>query len=71
MPMDCSISFDIESSESTLIPSGLAVRNNNDHVISFDGTMMAISHHAEEDQGRSVVYTLPLEGGDTNTHHTS
>ena len=56
--------FDIESRESTLIPSGLAVRNNNDHVISFDGSMMAISHHAEEDQGRSVVYTLPLEGGD-------
>ena len=24
---------------------------------------MAISHHAEEDEGRSAVYTLPLEGG--------
>ncbi|MDX2431904.1 MAG: hypothetical protein QNK35_13290 [Bacteroides sp.] len=56
--------FDITSRESTVIPSGLAVRNNNDHVISFDGTRMAISHHAEEDQGQSVVYTLPLEGGD-------
>ncbi len=56
--------FDIESRKSTQIESGLATRNNNDHVISFDGTRLAISHHAEEDQGQSVVYTLPLEGGD-------
>jgi Tol biopolymer transport system component len=42
----------------------LATRNNNDHVISFDGTRLAISHHAKEDQGQSVVYTLPLGGGD-------
>ncbi len=56
--------FDIESRESSLIKSGLAIRNNNDHVISFDGTHLAISHHAEDDLGQSVVYTLPLKGGD-------
>ncbi len=43
--------------------TGFADRNNNDHVISFDGTRLAISHHPEEDKGQSVVYTLPLEGG--------
>ena len=58
------LAFDIESRRSTQINSGLAIKNNNDHVISFDGTMLAISHHAEEDQGQSVVYTLPLQGGD-------
>jgi len=55
--------FDLFSRESEILPTDFAVRNNNDHVISFGGTRMAISHHAEEDDGRSVVYTLPLEGG--------
>lgn len=55
--------FDLESKHSTILNTGFAMRNNNDHVISFDGKHMAISHHAEEDNGQSVVYTLPLEGG--------
>lgn len=55
--------FDLHSRESTLLNSDFANKNNNDHVISFDGTKMAISHHAEEDGGASAVYTLPLEGG--------
>lgn len=55
--------FDILSRNSTVLDTDFATRNNNDHVISFDGSRMAISHHAEEDQGQSVIYTLPLEGG--------
>ena len=55
--------YDLELSKSEVLSSGFAKRNNNDHVISFDGTQIAISHHAEEDDGQSVVYTLPLEGG--------
>jgi len=55
--------FDLHSRRSEALPTGFAIGNNNDHVISFGGTQMAISHHAEEDDGRSVVYTLPLEGG--------
>ena len=47
-----------------MIESGFANRNNHVHVISFDGKQMAISHHAEEDGGASVIYTLPAEGGD-------
>jgi TolB protein len=45
------------------IDTGFAVRNNNDHVLSFDGTMIAISDHTEDEQHRSIVYTLPVEGG--------
>jgi WD40 repeat protein len=55
--------FDLETGTSSVLPTGFANRNNNDHVISFDGTQLAISHHTEEDQGQSVIYTLPLEGG--------
>jgi len=41
-----------------------ANRNNNDHVISFDGKMLAISHHRDgHPGGGSTVYTLPLSGG--------
>lgn len=55
--------FDLLTGKSDILPTGFANRNNNDHVISFGGTRLAISHHAEEDDGRSVIYTLPLEGG--------
>jgi len=54
---------ELESGITEVLNTGFANRNNNDHVISFDGTQIAISHHAEEDGGQSVVYTLPLEGG--------
>ncbi len=55
--------FNLADRTSQVMPTGFATRNNNDHVISFGGTQLAISHHAEEDEGRSVVYTLPLKGG--------
>ncbi len=55
--------FHLVSGESEVLNTDFAIRNNNDHVISFDGKQMAISHHAEENNGQSVVYTLPLEGG--------
>ncbi|WP_430972739.1 TolB family protein [Sunxiuqinia rutila] len=44
--------------------TGFANRNNNDHGISFDGKLLAISHHREGmPGGGSTVYVLPLEGG--------
>ena len=44
--------------------TGFANRNNNDHGISFDGKLLAISHHREGmNGGGSTVYVLPLEGG--------
>ena len=55
--------FDLGTGTSSILPTGFADRNNNDHVISFDGSRIAISHHAEEDNGQSVIYTLPLAGG--------
>ena len=55
--------FDLASRSADLINTGFATRNNNDHVLSFDGRMMGISHHAEEDSGASIIYTLPATGG--------
>ena len=55
--------FDLEFRIPELIPSGFATSNNNDHVISFDGKKLGISHHAEEEDGRSIIYTIPIMGG--------
>ena len=46
-----------------MINTGFATRNNNDHVLSFDGRMLGISHHTAEDSGASIVYTVPVTGG--------
>jgi hypothetical protein len=55
--------FDLSSRSTAAINTGFATRNNNDHVLSFDGRMLAISHHAVEDSGASIVYTVPTTGG--------
>jgi len=55
--------FDLASRTPAAINTGFATRNNNDHVLSFDGRMLAISNHAVEDSGASIVYTVPATGG--------
>jgi quercetin dioxygenase-like cupin family protein len=55
--------FDLSTRKAMVIDTGLATANNNDHVLSFDGRMLGISHHSKEDGNRSVIYTLPAEGG--------
>ena len=55
--------FDLASRAPAAINTGFATRNNNDHVLSFDGRMLGISHHAAEDSGASIIYTLPATGG--------
>ena len=55
--------FDLARRESTLIDTGAANRNNNDHVLSFDGTMLGISDQSRESGGSSTIYTVPAAGG--------
>jgi Tol biopolymer transport system component len=55
--------FDLETRQAAEIDTGFAIRNNNDHVLSFDGKMLGISHHSADDEGRSVIYTMPATGG--------
>ncbi len=54
--------FDLENGDTTVINTGFANNNNNDHVLSFDGKSLAISHHKAEDNNQSTVYILPAEG---------
>ncbi len=55
--------FDLATRQATLINTDFAIRNNNDHVLSFDGRMLAISHHSTNHGGRSAVFTVPVTGG--------
>ncbi|HUX85215.1 MAG TPA: hypothetical protein VMV20_08265 [Chitinophagaceae bacterium] len=43
--------------------TGSATGNNNDHVISFDGKTIAISNQSAAAGHASLVYTLPITGG--------
>lgn len=56
--------FDLETNEATPIDTGFADRNNNDHVLSLDGESIGISHHDAATGGASIVYTLPIGGGE-------
>jgi TolB protein len=50
--------------ETEKLNTDFANRNNNDHGISFDGKLLAISHQREGlPGGGSTVYVLPLTGG--------
>jgi TolB protein len=54
--------FDLATRQATPIDTDFATRNNNDHVLSFDGTMLGISDQSTGD-GESTIFTLPSSGG--------
>jgi len=45
-----------------IIDTGFAIRCNNDHGISPDGTQMVISDQSQEEH-RSLIYIVPIGGG--------
>src|SRR5258706_109012 len=55
--------FDLAKLMPTEINTGFATTNNNDHVLSFNGKMLAISNHIKEEQNQSNVFTVPVQGG--------
>ena len=55
--------FDLLTGKTTILDTGFATNNNNDHVLSFDGKLIGISHHSPDDQHQSVIYYQPIEGG--------
>lgn len=55
--------FDLATKKISTINTDFAVRNNNDHVLSFDGTMLGISDQSPGHGGQSRVFTVPIEGG--------
>ena len=54
------VRYDLATGQPATIDTAPNNRNNNDHVLSFDGTMLAIS---DQSQGGSAVYTVPVGGG--------
>lgn len=57
-------SIPVEGGTREKLNTGFADRNNNDHLISFDGKMLGISHQRSGlPGGGSTVYYLPLTGG--------
>ncbi|GAC1514932.1 MAG: SMP-30/gluconolactonase/LRE family protein [Gemmatimonadaceae bacterium] len=57
------VRFDLGTRTPSPLSTGDVTRNNNDHVLSFDGRTIGISAGAPDDQNRSNVYIVPLEGG--------
>ena len=55
--------FDLKTRQTEKINTGFATSNNNDHVVSFDGKMMGISHHVADEDNKSVIFIMPVGGG--------
>lgn len=62
--------FTIADGKVEVLPTGFANQNNNDHVISFDGKMLALSHYVGEKR-TSTLFTLPVTGSDNPVQITS
>lgn len=54
--------YEIAMGDIREINTGFAVDCNNDHVLSPDNSLLAVSHFTNED-ATSRIYILPLEGG--------
>jgi Tol biopolymer transport system component len=62
--------YQLDNDRITKLNTGFAKDNNNDHVLSFDGKMLAISNHSGEKRV-STLFTLPVSGSDTPAQITS
>ena len=54
--------YELETNKITPLNTGFAVNNNNDHVLTFDGKLLGISNHNQEDDGTSAIYYMNSEG---------
>jgi Tol biopolymer transport system component len=61
--------FDIATGKTATIKTGVAVNNNNDHVLSWNGKLLGLSSHLKRSDGSnySTIYTVPLAGSDKAT----
>ena len=55
--------LDLDTRKPEVVNTGSVTNNNNDHVISFDGKMLGLSSGVQE-LGGSIVWTVPIEGGE-------
>jgi Tol biopolymer transport system component len=62
--------YEFEDGNVGTLNTGTATNNNNDHVLSFDGKMIAISNHMGANR-ISTIFTLPAKGSDNPTQITN
>lgn len=55
--------YDLATNKMAVLPTDFVNSNNNDHVLSFDGTMLGLSSSSGESEYGSLIYTVPVEGG--------
>jgi Tol biopolymer transport system component len=55
------VRYDLASGRPSVIDTATVTRNNNDHVLSFDGTMLGISDSSAGNG--SAIYVVPAPGG--------
>lgn len=55
--------FDLATKTPSLLNTDPQNRNNNDHVLSFDGAQLGISDQSQDHGGQACVFTLPAAGG--------
>ncbi|MEO5995862.1 MAG: biopolymer transporter TolR [Chitinophagaceae bacterium] len=55
--------FDIAKRTPQLVNTEPVVKNNNDHVISFNGKMLGLSATGGDPKNGSLVFTVPIKGG--------
>lgn len=55
--------FDLKKNKTSLLSTDFVKRNNNDHVLSFDGKMLGLSSSSGEEEYGSLIYTVPVKGG--------
>ena len=63
-------SFDIATGKVAELDTGPCRQNNNDHVLSFDGKLLALSNYSGNPR-RSVAYVLPATGSSAPKQITS
>ncbi len=61
--------YDLKDGSISPLNTGKATSNNNDHVLSFNGKMIGISHHVGEKR-TSTIFVLPITGSDQPTQIT-
>ena len=62
--------YDIATGQVSELNTGACRQNNNDHVLSFDGKLLALSNYAGAPR-RSVAFVLPAGGADNPRQITS
>lgn len=55
--------FDLATNTPSVLNTGSVTRNNNDHVISFDGKILGLSSSSADDNA-SKIYTVSMNGGE-------